>query len=169
MHMNPKSKKKLVWIIAAVTGIPGLYYLLRDPGGLFYHLQWLINGEIPSQTIPLWATILIFLLYLVFLLRPVSAYGLFKLRTWGKSLAIGTLCLDLIIRTIGFIHVWTYYDRHPEAMKLLEEFEKSIVSGQIQHVGYVSMIPSYIIAASCIIVVVLLLLLDFKQFEESVA
>lgn len=158
-----KKEKIVIYVIAVITAIPGFYYLLSDPRGLFYYFKWLFNGEIPSKTMPLWGTILTFLFYLVLLLRPVSAYGLVKLKAWGKGLSIGTLSLDLIIRIIGFINMWTYYDSHPEARKLLEEFENSIASGQLQHVEYVSFIPSYVIAATCLISLIFLLKIDFRM------
>lgn len=163
MPMNSKYRIHLIWIVAAVTALPGVYYLIRDPTGIFVHLKWLIKGEIPSETMPPWVTIAAFLIYFVEILRPISAYGLLKLRAWGKGLAIGTLSLDLGIRAVGFVNAWTYYDRHPEARKIIEELEKQIASGQAQHVEYISMVPSYLIAASCLISVLLLLKIDFKK------
>jgi len=163
MTMNSKYRIHLIWIIAAVTALPGIYYLIRDPSGIFVHLKWLIKGEIPSETMPLWVTIATFLMYLVEILRPISAYGLFKLRAWGKGLAIGTLSLDLSVRLVGFVNAWTYYDRHPEARKIIEELEKQIASGQAQNVKCISMVPAYLIAASCLISVLLLLKIDFEK------
>ena len=162
MFMNMKKKRIIIYVIAVITAIPGLYYLFSDPRGLYNYIKWVFNGEIPNKTMPLWITILTFFLYLVFILRPISAYGLLKLKTWGKKLTVGTLSLDFIIRIIGFIHIWTYYDRHPEARKVLEEFQNSMASGQAQHVEYVSMVPSYVIAAFCLISLIVLLKIDFR-------
>jgi hypothetical protein len=167
--MNSNYRIHLVWIVAAVTALPGIYYLIRDPSGIFIHIEWLINGEIPSETMPLWVTIATILMYFVLILRPISAYGLFKLRVWGKGLAIGTLCLDLGIRVMGFVNTWTYYDHHPEARKIIEELEKEIASGQVQNVEYINMVPSYIVAATCLISILLLLKMDFNKLQAKEA
>lgn len=165
MLMNFKYQIHLIWIVAAFTALPGIYFILKDPVGLFVHLKWIISGEIPSETMPLWVTIATMFYYLVEILRPISGYGLFKLRVWGKNLAIGTLSLDLGIRVVGFINIWTYYDRHPEARKMFEELEREIASGQVQHVKYISMVPSYLIAAACLISVIILLNINFNKFQ----
>ncbi len=168
MRNNLMNKKSLIWIIATVTLVPSLDSLLRDYRGIVHYFEWLINGEIPNEIMPLWLTIGTFFIYAVLLLRPISAYGLFRLSKWGKPLAIGTLILDFTIRLAGFINAWTYYYRNPEARKMLEEVEKQIASGQVQAIQY-SMIPSYIIAATCVVSVVILLKIDFREFQQSTA
>jgi hypothetical protein len=64
------------------------------------------------------------------LLRPVAAYGLFKIRRWGKNLTVGILSADFIIRAIGFIHISTYSWRHPEIKQIAENALKTIAEAE---------------------------------------
>ena len=123
MPIASKMNKPIVWFIATLTAIIGIYGFAREPLGFFNYLGWIIKGEIPSDSMPLWVTIGTFFIYLIIFLRPISSYGLFKLTLWGKYLAIGIFSIDFFIRLAGFINTITYYDRHPEMLKLYEEIK----------------------------------------------
>ena len=75
------------------------------------------------------------------------------------------MSLDLGVRLVGSLNAWIYYDRHPEVRKIIEELEKQIASGQAQNVKCISMVPAYLIAASCFISVLLLLNIDFNKLQ----
>jgi hypothetical protein len=120
---------------------------------------------------PLWATVLTFLAYAVYIMRPVSAYGLVKFKTWGKNLAIVALSLDLVIRLIGFVNLWTYHDRHPEASILFEEMKRSLANPQQSDttvvVEKISLIPSYTVAVISLISVIILLKIDYRSLVKK--
>ena len=143
-------KKSAFKLIALLTAIPGIYYLLHDHRAYYWVFEELFSGHIPSAKMPVWATIASVLIVLINLLRPIAGYGLFKLRTWGHRLATGVLSIDFLERMAGFIYTWTYYHRHPEALQAFEDLQKTFAgaqqSGADVHVGMTSMIPSYVIA-----------------------
>ncbi len=149
--------------------MPTLYNLIRDYRAALYFFESLINRKIPDEIMPLWIVILTIIIYAVLILRPISAYGLFRLKLWGKHLTIGTLIIDIMVRLIGFIHIWTYYDRNPEAKRMYEEMEKQIASGQIENVQYVSMIPSYVMAVIGIISIVALFKINLRELQKGSA
>jgi hypothetical protein len=105
--------------------------------------------------------------FIIMILRIISGYGLYRLRTWGRNLVIGVLSLEFVIRVADFINAWTYSYRPTEARKLLEQIESARALGQDIDIQYVSMIPSYIIAVICLISVIILFKIDFEQIEKK--
>lgn len=158
-------KNIIIKIIGVITALPGIYFLISGFQGHLFYISETFKGNIQSEYIPWWMTITSLLMIVILILRIVAGYGLFKLITWGKNLAIVVLSVELVIRFAGFINLWTYYDRHPEALLLREEFEKSVASGNAQDFMTISIIPSYVIAGVCIISILLLLFTDFKIFK----
>jgi len=160
-------KNIIIKVVGIITALPGIYYLISGSRVYLFYISETFKGNIQWEFINWWITTITLLMIFILVLRIVSGYGLFKLKTWGKKLAVGVLSIDFVIRFAGFINMWTYYDRHPEALQLLEEFKKSVESGQHQNFMTISMIPSYVMAGVCIITIIFLLITDFSRLEET--
>jgi hypothetical protein len=154
-------KNYVIKIIAIVCGIIGVYYLFRNFRANVWYLSEIMKGQYPIAAKDVWMVGITFFAFIILLLRPVAAYGLFYLRRWGKTLAVAIFTGDFIIRAIGFINISTYSLRHPESRQLAATIMKSIADAQARgektHYEIISMVPSYIIGLISLISVIILL------------
>ena len=150
-----KMKKYIPKSIAITCTVIGLYILFTEIGGLSRSVLDFIPG---NTSLGMSIVSIVFLVLLA--LRFISSYGLYRLTSWGKYLAIGTLGFDFLFRFAGFLNIWTYYFRYPEKKAQHEEifknFQQAEENGEI--VMTISMIPSYVIALISFVSVVLLLM-----------
>ena len=163
-------RKLLVKTIAAVCALIGIYYLFLNWRGHVWYLSELYKGQYPFVDHDIWMVVITIGATIILLLRPIAGYALFRLKKWGKNLAVCVLATDFLIRGIGFIHTWTYSIRNPQQKKIAEEMLKSAKEAQARgenvHIEAVSMIPSYIIGIVSLISVVLLLKINLKKLSE---
>ena len=97
----------------------------------------------------------------VVILKLVSAYGLFRIRLWGRIVAIVVLSFDFLVRLAGAINTWTYNIRHPELPPIPENTTL---------VEVISMWPSYIIGIISLLSVIILLSRPVKEImKEKIA
>ncbi len=155
--MKMKSKF-LIWMIAAVTAGAALYIGLPINCTL-----WWQQLQLWIQDYPFWLISVAIISSLIPIFKLVAAYGLYKLRNWGRMLAIYTLSTDFLIRLAGFINQITYYWRHPEMVQRDKELLASALANKKMAVIHINLIPGYIIAISSLICVILLFLRPVKE------
>ncbi len=155
-------KRNIIRVIAVLTAISALYVLFPDHWKYWFRLlQSLQSGQSPLEGVPVWYIPMSILFDLILIGKLVAAIGLFRLRKWGRQIAIVVLSADFIIRLSGAINAWTWHLRHPESPPVFD--------GEVT-VLTVSMIPSYIIAiVSLICVVVLSQRIIKSTFKEKTA
>jgi hypothetical protein len=162
MHMN--KTKSLIWVIASVTAVTALYILLPS------HLEhwwgtlqsWIQEGN-PYKNFEFWVLPAVIIFDLVLIFKLIASYGMFKLRSRGRTLAIYVLSADFLLRLAGFINVHTYYWRHPEMVQRHKEMLKSALSQGYVRVTTISLIPGYIIGLLSLISVIILIFRPVKE------
>jgi hypothetical protein len=159
-------KKVLILIISLATLLTAVYGIVRDPLGPYRYCKWLLTGDFFNAMMPMWMVVTTGLAHLILIMRIIAFFGLIKLKTWGKYLAVVTLGTDFVIRLVGLIHTLTYYSRHPESRRILEDLKSAISSGQIQHAELANKIPSFFIAVICLISIIILVPIDFEDFDD---
>ena len=92
---------------------------------------------------------------------------MFKLQSWGRTLAIYVLSADFIIRIAGFINVQTYYWWHPEMIQRYNEMTSMPSLGHVTITG--SYIPSYIIGLLSLICGILLMTKPVRNTFRRIA
>ena len=130
IHMN--KIKSLIWVIASVTAGTALYDLLPTHWRFWwYMLQSWIQGGNPFKSFPFWVLPAAIILDLVLIFKLIASYGMFRLRVWGRTLAIYVLSADFLLRLVGFVNVLTYHSpRLPEMIYRYKEL-KSMPPGYV--------------------------------------
>ena len=105
-------RKSLVKTIAAVCALIGIYFLVLNWRGYVWHLSELIKGQYPFVDHEIWMVVITIGATIILLLRPIAGYGLFKLKKWGKNLAVCVLATDFLGRPLFFFRASaSYLDR----------------------------------------------------------
>ncbi len=132
----------LIWGIASVSAGTALYDLLPTHWKYWWHmLQLWIQGGNPFRSFPFWVLPASIIFDLILIFKLIASYGLFRLQSWGRTLAICVLSTDFIIRLAGFINVQTYSWRHPEMIQRHNEWLESMASRGDIHTITISLIP----------------------------
>lgn len=147
MHEN--RTRFLIRLIAVGTTGTALYVLLPTYWKYWWEIIgfWVREGISPFARHASWLFPAMILFDLILLFKLVTAYGLFRLRSWAITPAICVLSLDFIFRLWGAINTWTYTLRHPEPPPIPTE-------GVV--VKVISMWPSYIIGAISLVSLIIL-------------
>jgi len=165
MHTN--KIKSLIWVIAAVTAGTALYILLPTHWKYWWRtLQYWIQGGDPYKNFPFWVLPVSITFDLVLIFKLIASYGMFKLKSWGRVLALYAFSADFLFRLAGFINVLTYPRRHPEMIQRFNEM-KSVPGWRV--VATRSLIPSYIIGLLSLISVIILMTRPVRQAFKSIA
>jgi hypothetical protein len=153
MHTN--KIKSLIWVIASVTAGTALYILLLTHWTYWWHIlqHWIQGTSLKNFQFWILAVSIIFDLVLIF--KLIASYGMFKLKSWGRTLALYVLSVDFLIRLAGFINVLTYPRRHPEMIQRFNEM-KSMPGWRV--VAMRSLIPSCVIGLLSLISVIILMI-----------
>ena len=159
--------------IGALTGLTALYVIF--PNHWSYWVTLLLNKQLDYNFFadqPVWMSVLSIIFEIILIGKLFTAYGLLKLKRWGKPTALVFLLSDFILRLGGAINVWTYYDRHPEYIELAEEM-KALIDATKQggpHVETftISMWPSYIIAVLSLVSAIILLRIKFEKINNKI-
>jgi hypothetical protein len=162
--------KLLIWGIVSVTAGTALYDLLPTHWKYWWDMLqlWIQVGN-PFKSFPFWILPGAVFLDLILIFKLIASYGLFRLQTWGWTLAICVLSTDFIIRLAGFINVQTYSWRHPEMIQRHKEMLESMASqGDIQTIT-ISLIPGYIIGLLSLISVIILIIKPVKKNFRRIA
>ena len=149
--MQKKKSIFVVRVIAIVTAATAFYYLSPiQIRGLWWTFTSLLRGHTwPGFS---WWTLFWFIsVELLLVLKIVSAYGLFRIRSWARNFSIIVLLADFLTRLYGIINFWSYYFQHPEPHPIPQEGE-----GVGVIIEYISMWPTYIIAFISLILVIIL-------------
>jgi len=158
MHVN--KTKSLIWVIASFTAGTALYILLPSHWKHWWHMLqlWIQEGN-PFKSFPFWVLPAGIIFDLVLIFKLIASYGMFKLQSWGRTLAIYVLSVDFLLRLAGFINVLTYPSRHPEMIQRYNEMKS--MPGHVTITG--SLIPSYIIGLLSLISVIILITRPVKE------
>ena len=120
--------------------------------------QLWVQGQDPFGNLSFWVLPATILFDLCLIFKLIASWGMFRLRSWGKTAAIYLLSADFLFRLAGFINVQTYYWRHPERfqpdLELLSEVKSMPSHYEMITVSY---IPSYIIGLLSLLSVFILL------------
>jgi hypothetical protein len=150
----------LIWMIASVAAGTVFYDLLPDWRHWWYVLQIWIQGENPYKSFPFWVLPGTIFLNLVLVFKLIASYGLFRFRSWGRTLAIYILSTDFISRLAGFVNVQTSHWRHPE---LIQRYNEWVASHPNTQSITISFIPGYIIGLLSLISVIILMVKPVKE------
>ena len=153
-----KKQKIILRIIALIIAVTALYHIMQKPLQgwlnwwklLFYWFQYSVVAHV-----------LIF--DLILFLKLISAYGIFKIRSWGRMIALPVLAADILFRLYGMINIYTYHLRHPEP--------SPIPMGQYVKIIPVNLTPSYIISFISLISIIILMNKSIKTtsiYEKNV-
>ena len=147
--MHERRTRFLIRLIAVGTAGTALYVLLPTYWKYWWDIigLWVRQGKTPFAGHASWLFPAIILFDLILLFKLVTAYGLFRLRSWAIIPAICVLSLDFILRLYGAINTWTYTLRHPEPPPIPTE-------GVV--VKVISYWPSYIIGAISLVSLIIL-------------
>jgi hypothetical protein len=138
----------LIWVIAFFVAGTALYDLLPTFWRHWWNvLQLWIQGDNPYKSFPFWVLPVEVFFDLIYIFKLIASYGMFRFRSWGRTLAVYVLSADFIIGLIGFINRQTYHWRHPEP--------PPIPPGYVQ-VQVISLWPFYIIAIISLLSVIAL-------------
>jgi hypothetical protein len=151
----------LIWGIASVTAGTALYVLLPTHWKHWWRMLqlWIQGGSPPFKNFPFWVLPAGIIFDLVLIFKLIASYGMFKLQSWGRTLAIYVLSADFLLRLAGFINVVTYPSRHPEMIQRYNEMKSMPGHGTIT----ASLIPSYIIGLLSLISVIILVTRPVKE------
>ena len=165
MHMD--KTKSLIWVIASVTAGTALYILLPGHWKYWWYMlqSWIQDGN-PFRNFPFWVLPAGIIFDLVLIFKLIASYGMFKLQSWGRTLALYVLSVDFLLRLAGFINVLTYPSRHPEMIQRYNEMNSmpghvTIITG--------SLIPSYIIGLLSLICGILLMTKPVRNTFRRIA
>jgi hypothetical protein len=156
--------KSLIWLIASLTAGTALYVILPTYWKYWWQmLQLWIQGDNPYRDFPFWVLPVGIVFDLILVFKLIAAYGMFKFKHWGRTLAIYVLSGDFLLRLAGFINSVTYHWRHPEMVQRHKEMLESMASqGGIQIIT-ISLIPGYIIGLLSLISVIILIIRPVKE------
>ena len=104
------------------------------------------------QTDNMWLTVPSLILLIIVVFKLISAHGLFRTKSWGRTLTIWVLACDFVVRLAGAINLWSYNVRHPEISEMVSQQASN--SGPVH---FVSAWPSYIIGITSFMFVMYLL------------
>jgi hypothetical protein len=158
--------KLLIWVIASVTAVTALYILLSSHWKYWWYMlqSWIQDGN-PFKNFPFWVLPAGIIFELILIFKLIASYGMFKLQSWGRTLAIYVLSADFLLRLAGFINVLTYPSRHPEMIQRYNEMKS--MPGHVTITG--SLIPSYIIGLLSLISVIILIIRPVKERFRKIA
>jgi hypothetical protein len=139
-----EKQKKILRIIALIIVVTVFYHLTQRPLRawlnwwklLFYWFQYSVAAHV-----------LIF--DLILFLKLIAAYGIFKIKSWGRMIALPVLAVDILFRLYGMINIYSYHLRHPQP--------SSIPMGQHVEIIPVNLTPSYIISFTSLISIIILM------------
>ena len=114
----------------------------------------------PFRGFPFWVLPAGIIFDLILIFKLIASYGMFKLQSWGRILAIYVLSADFLLRLAAFINVLTYPSRHPEMIQRYNEM-KSMPGHVSVETG--SLIPSYIIGLLSLASVIVLITRPVKE------
>jgi hypothetical protein len=109
--------------------------------------------------IPFWLFLWIIFEFIL-ILKLIASYGLFRFRSWGRTLAIYILSADFISRLAGFVNVQTSHWRHPE---MIQRYNEWVASHPNTQRITISFIPGYIIGLLSLISVIILVIKPVKE------
>ena len=166
MHMN--KTRLLIWGVASVTAGTALYVLLPTHWKHWWHMLqlWIQEGN-PFKNFPFWILPAGIVFDFILIFKLITSYGMFKLQSWGRTLAIYVLSADFLLRLAGFINVQTYYWRHPEMIQRYNEMKSMASPGHFTIT--ISYIPSYIIGLLSLISVIILIIRSVKKRFRRIA
>lgn len=153
-----EKQKLILRIISIIIFATALYHFSH------WNLQKLLNWWklfIYWIQYPMAAQILLF--DLILFLKVISAYGIFRIKSWGRMIAFPVLAADILLRLYGMINIYTYHLRHPEA--------SPIPMGQYVKIIPVNLTPSYIISFISLISIIILMNKGIKtafKYKKSV-
>ena len=115
-------------LIGAVAVLMGLRLLV--PG--LCSLQSLTAGMLRDYSM------LLFLFMLIIqVLKVFAGSGLIFLKSWGRRLSIPVLTIELLVRLIGVINLWTYPLLHPDPQVIPPNAMVNIVSVWPGYIGII--------------------------------
>ena len=156
--MQKRATIMIIRAIAIVMAATALYKLFRSWGYYWFLFSSSLQGRCPLEHLSILGLILTLTLALVLVLKLVASYGLLRLQSWARSLAIVVLLFDYALGLVGAIWM-CWYSFSPLEPPPIKE-------GMVQ-VSFVSMWPIYIIAVVGIVSVFFLtrrwLVSQFKE------
>jgi hypothetical protein len=144
-------KTKLIRGIGITIGAIAIYALSQS----WDWFWWTITGKMelfPAHRPWLESAATITLFFLA-ISKLVAAYGLYRVFSWARLLALVVLSFDVLLRLAGLINVMTFPYRHPEMWERLSKMVENFPKDQIQTY---SMWPSHIIGILSIVFVIVL-------------
>jgi hypothetical protein len=114
MAARMNKTERWIWAVAAVTAGTALYLLpdLCEGWSIELHM-WLREGNPPFIKYSILTKMLAFY-GLIFVAKVIASYGLFRFRSWGRTLAICALSVEFLYILPWVIKAITVYLRHPE-------------------------------------------------------
>jgi len=154
----------LILGIASVTAGTALYILLPSHWKHWWDMlqSWIQEGN-PYKNFEFWVLPAVIIFDLILISKLIASYGMFKLQSWGRTLAIYVLSADFLISLAGFLNRVTYYWRHPEMIQRHKEMLESALSKGAVQEKIISAIPGYIIGLLSLICVIILITRPVKE------
>lgn len=127
----------IIWVIAIFMAATAIYRLFRS-----WRWYWSFFAVSSQESyfldhLSFWWLILIIIFELMLALKLVASYGLFRIRSWARILAIVVLLFDYASGLAGAIQM-CWYTVFP--------IEPPPIKEGMSVVGFVSLWPTYIIA-----------------------
>jgi hypothetical protein len=165
--MQMDKKILLVRAVAIVTAGTAVYLLVTGHLKYWWHLFQLFIEFPPLffHHFDPFIFLLSMVVYLIIIFKFIAAFGMFKLESWSRKLAISVLSVDFLLRLAGAINTLTWYLRHPEAQPI-SEIIQGFESGEVE-VVVVSLLSSYIIGAISLIFIIILTRRFVKELLEG--
>jgi len=151
----------IVRVIAIFTTLTALNSLI--PISITIGVPWLLfttflQGHVSGGNYG-WFFLFFLFIYLIIILKIISAYGLFRIRIWGRKLAIVVLATDFINQVYKVINGWLYFFGYlKSSIPELEPYSPTTVIAK-----FISMWPIYLLASISLISIIILLLKPIKK------
>ncbi len=168
--MQNKKSLFVVRSIALITAATAIYVLF-DPivykaAGLWRAFLGLFLSDFRGPNSSWWLWLLGNLFNSLFILKLISAYGLFTLKSWAKKLSIIVLSADFLFRFAYMIHFWVYYFTHPRPVHI--PYVPKEGEWHISVVVRISMWPTEIIMMISLISIIILFQKPIKKLFRKV-
>ena len=114
--------KLLIWVIAFLTAGTALYVLFPTHWKYWWDMLhfWIQEGN-PFKGFPFWVLLPGIIFDLILIFKLIASYSMFKLQSWGRTLAIYVLSADFLLGLAGFINQQTFSWRHHEPLPILSD------------------------------------------------
>jgi len=150
----------IIRVVAILMATTALYSLLGLIKVIWWKLTFLSNDDHWQEVID-WSFIWYVGLALLWLLTVISAYGLFRVRSWAWRLAFWVLTVDLLIRLSGIIHIWLHRQPGPPPAFNTDQ-------GGVVVIGSFSHWPVYLMTTLSLIIIIILLQKPIRSLFKTI-